>query len=245
MINQFSRTELLIGSEAVSKLQNSRVAVFGVGGVGGYVVEALVRSGVGALDLIDNDTVSVTNLNRQLIATWDTVGRDKVTVAKERALSINPKANIVTHQCFFLPENEASFDFNQYDYIVDAVDTVAAKIALVLKAKAAGVPVISSMGAGNKMDPNRFLVEDIYKTSVDPLARVMRQAMKKHGVKKLKVVYSQELPLTPIVSEVQALEEKGTAGRPAPGSNAFVPAAAGLLIASEVIKDLINYIPLK
>lgn len=241
MAEQFSRTELLIGTEAMNKLQNSRVAVFGVGGVGGYVVEALVRSGVGSLDLIDNDIVSITNLNRQIIATWDTVGRDKVTVAKERALSINPQAQILTHQCFFLPETQDNFDFNQYDYIVDAVDTVAAKIALVLKAQAAAAPIISSMGAGNKMDPNRFLVEDIYKTTVDPLARVMRQALKKHGVKKLKVVYSPELPLNPNFTSFQGVETKGSTGRPAPGSNAFVPAAAGLLIASEVIKDLINY----
>lgn len=245
MAKQFSRTELLLGPQAMDKLQNSRVAVFGVGGVGGYVVEALVRSGVGALDLIDNDTVSESNLNRQIIATWATVGRDKVTVAKERALSINPQAKIETHQCFFLPENQDSFDFTKYDYVVDAVDTVAAKIALVLKAQEAGVPIISCMGAGNKMNPNAFLVEDIYKTSVDPLARVMRQAMKKRGVKKLKVVYSQEFPLTPQVPAEEKAETKGTAGRLAPGSNAFVPAAAGLLLASQVIKDLIEYKAIK
>ena len=195
MLNQFSRTELLFGSEAITRLQNAHVAVFGIGGVGGYTVEALARSGVGSFDLIDNDTVALTNLNRQIIATLDTVGQPKVEVMAKRIASINPDAKVNCRQCFFLPENQHEFDFSQYDYVVDAVDTVAAKIAIVLAAKAAGVPVISSMGAGNKVNPTMFEVADIYKTKVDPLARVMRQAMKKNNIKKLKVVYSQELPL--------------------------------------------------
>ena len=198
MLNQFSRTELLFGSEAITRLQNAHVAVFGIGGVGGYTVEALARSGVGSFDLIDNDTVALTNLNRQIIATLDTVGQPKVEVMAKRIASINPDAKVNCRQCFFLPENQHEFDFSQYDYVVDAVDTVAAKIAIVLAAKAAGVPVISSMGAGNKVNPAMFEVADIYKTKVDPLARVMRQAMKKNNIKKLKVVYSQELPLLPI-----------------------------------------------
>lgn len=190
MLNQFSRTELLFGSEAITRLQNAHVAVFGIGGVGGYTVEALARSGVGSFDLIDNDTVALTNLNRQIIATLDTVGQPKVEVMAKRIASINPDANVNCRQCFFLPANQHEFDFSQYDYVVDAVDTVAAKIAIVLAAKAAGVPVISSMGAGNKVNPAMFEVADIYKTKVDPLARVMRQAMKKNNIKKLKVVYS-------------------------------------------------------
>ncbi|WP_417144396.1 tRNA threonylcarbamoyladenosine dehydratase, partial [Phascolarctobacterium succinatutens] len=192
MLNQFSRTELLFGSEAITRLQNAHVAVFGIGGVGGYTVEALARSGVGSFDLIDNDTVALTNLNRQIIATLDTVGQPKVEVMAKRIASINPDANVNCRQCFFLPANQHEFDFSQYDYVVDAVDTVAAKIAIVLAAKAAGVPVISSMGAGNKVNPAMFEVADIYKTKVDPLARVMRHAMKKNNIKKLKVVYSQE-----------------------------------------------------
>ena len=195
MLNQFSRTELLFGSEAITRLQNAHVAVFGIGGVGGYTVEALARSGVGSFDLIDNDAVALTNLNRQIIATLDTVGQPKVEVMARRIASINPDAKVNCRQCFFLPENQHEFDFSQYDYVVDAVDTVAAKIAIVLAAKAAGVPVISSMGAGNKVNPAMFEVADIYKTKVDPLARVMRQAMKKNNIKKLKVIYSQELPL--------------------------------------------------
>lgn len=184
MLNQFSRTELLFGSEAITRLQNAHVAVFGIGGVGGYTVEALARSGVGSFDLIDNDTVALTNLNRQIIATLDTVGQPKVEVMARRIASINPDAKVNCRQCFFLPENQHEFDFSQYDYVVDAVDTVAAKIAIVLAAKAAGVPVISSMGAGNKVNPAMFEVADIYKTKVDPLARVMRQAMKKNNIKK-------------------------------------------------------------
>lgn len=183
MLNQFSRTELLFGSEAITRLQNAHVAVFGIGGVGGYTVEALARSGVGSFDLIDNDTVALTNLNRQIIATLDTVGQPKVEVMAKRIASINPDANVNCRQCFFFPANQHEFDFSQYDYVVDAVDTVAAKIAIVLAAKAAGVPVISSMGAGNKVNPAMFEVADIYKTKVDPLARVMRQAMKKNNIK--------------------------------------------------------------
>lgn len=236
-MNQFARTEILFGTEAMARLAQARVAIFGVGGVGGYVAEALVRSGVGSFDLIDNDEVSLTNLNRQIIATHDTIGRPKVEVMRERMLSINPKADIAVHQCFFLPENQDEFDFSRYDYVVDAVDTVAAKIAIVLKAQAAQVPVMSSMGAGNKVNPASFEVADIYQTSVCPLARVMRQAMKKHGVKHLKVVYSKELPLAPAASS----ESKGTLGRPVPGSTAFTPSVAGLIIASEVVKDLIDF----
>lgn len=242
MLNQFSRTELLFGSEAITRLQNANVAVFGIGGVGGYTVEALARSGVGSFDLIDNDTVALTNLNRQIIATLDTVGQPKVEVMAKRIASINPDAKVNCRQCFFLPENQHEFDFSQYDYVVDAVDTVAAKIAIVLAAKAAGVPVISSMGAGNKVNPTMFEVADIYKTKVDPLARVMRQAMKKNNIKKLKVVYSQELPLLPINEETESECHAETPKRRAlPGSNAFTPSVVGLIIASEVIKDLVGW----
>ena len=242
MLNQFSRTELLFGSEAITRLQNAHVAVFGIGGVGGYTVEALARSGVGSFDLIDNDTVALTNLNRQIIATLDTVGQPKVEVMAKRIASINPDANVNCRQCFFLPENQHEFDFSQYDYVVDAVDTVAAKIAIVLAAKAAGVPVISSMGAGNKVNPAMFEVADIYKTKVDPLARVMRQAMKKNNIKKLKVVYSQELPLLPINEKIESECHAEAPKRHAlPGSNAFTPSVAGLIIASEVIKDLVGW----
>lgn len=241
MLNQFSRTELLFGSEALAKLKKAHVAVFGIGGVGGHVVEALARSGVGSFDLIDNDTVAITNINRQIIATLDTVGQPKVEAMRQRILSINPEAEITLHQCFFLPENKDEFAFSKYDYVVDAVDTVAAKIAIVLAAKEAGVPVISSMGAGNKVNPAMFEVADIYKTSIDPLARVMRQAMKKHHIKKLKVVYSKELPLL----QAEELKEKCHAEAPKrralPGSNAFCPSVAGLIIASEVIKDLVDW----
>ncbi len=236
MADQFSRTRMLLGDEAVEKLRNSRVAVFGIGGVGGYVTEALVRSGIGTLDLIDSDTVDITNLNRQIIATHDTVGRPKVEVAKERAISINPEAVVNTYQCFFLPETKDMFDFSKYDYVVDAIDTVAGKLQLIKNAKDAGVPVISSMGAGNKMEASMFEVADISKTSVCPLARVMRKKLKEMGIDRLKVVYSKETPITPKKEEGQT---KG--GRPAPGSNAFVPAAAGLIIAGEVVKDLIGY----
>lgn len=241
MLNQFSRTALLVGQKAIDKLQHSRVAIFGIGGVGGYVAEALARSGVGCFDLIDNDTVALTNLNRQIIATHDTIGQPKVQVMAERIHAINPEAVVHVHQCFFLPENAHEFDFAQYDYVVDAVDTVAAKIAIIMAAKAANVPVISSMGAGNKMDPSRFQVADIYKTSVDPLARVMRQEMKKRGVKKLKVVYSTEIPLTPMDELEGQCHVEAPQRRALPGSTAFTPSAAGLLLASEVVKDLIGW----
>lgn len=241
MLNQFSRTALLVGQKAIDKLQHSRVAIFGIGGVGGYVAEALARSGVGCFDLIDNDTVALTNLNRQIIATHATLGQAKVQVMAERIHAINPEAVVHVHQCFFLPENAHEFDFAQYDYVVDAVDTVAAKIAIIMAAKAAGVPVISSMGAGNKMDPSKFQVSDIFKTSMDPLARVMRQEMKKRGVKKLKVVYSTELPLTPMDELEGECHAEAPQRRALPGSTAFTPSAAGLLLASEVVKDLIGW----
>lgn len=229
----FSRSELLLGERAMERLKNSRVAVFGVGGVGGYAVEALARSGVGELDLIDNDVVSVSNLNRQIIALHSTIGRSKVQVAAERARDINPEITVRCHQCFFLPENADRFDFMQYDYVIDAIDTVSGKIEIVLRAQAANVPVISAMGAGNKLDPSRFEVADIYETKVCPLARAMRGLLKKKGVKKLKVVYSQEVaikPQTPILDEAS--------GRVLPGSVAFVPAVAGLMLAGEVIRDI-------
>lgn len=242
MLNQFSRTELLLGREAMEVLARSRVAVFGIGGVGGHTVEALVRSGVGAIDLIDNDQVCLTNLNRQIIATRSTLGRDKVDVMRERILDINPDAQVYVHKCFYLPETKDAFDFSQYSYVVDAVDTVTAKIQLVLEAQAVGVPIISSMGAGNKMDPAKFEVADIYRTSVCPLAKVMRRELKKRGVKKLKVVYSKEKALSPRkdVADICREEGGGTERRALPGSNAFVPSVAGLILASEVVKDLIK-----
>ena len=245
MSEQFSRTELLVGEEGMKKLAAACVAVFGVGGVGGYVVEALARSGVGTLDLIDNDEVAVSNLNRQIIATWDTVGMPKTEAAKARILSINPKANVNVYPVFYLPENAQQFDFTQYDYVVDAIDTVSGKINLVMQAQEAGVPIISCMGAGNKMDPTAFVVTDIYKTSVCPLAKVMRRELKKRGVKKLKVVYSTEEAMTPGLfaseeAKAAARPDEGSSRRQTPGSNAFVPAVAGLIAASEVIKDLIK-----
>ena len=248
MLNQFSRTELLLGFDAMEILKNSRVAVFGVGGVGGYAAEALARSGVGTIDLIDDDQVCLTNINRQIIATTKTVGRDKVEVMRERILSINPKAVVNTHKCFFLPENKDEFDFSAYSYVVDAVDTVTAKIALVMECKDKNVPIISSMGAGNKLDPTAFEVADIYKTSVCPLAKVMRYELKRRGVKKLKVVYSKEKPLRPIEDMSiscrtncicpPGAQHKCTERRDIPGSVAFVPPVVGLIIAGEVIKDL-------
>ncbi len=237
MENQFTRTELLLGRSAMETLRNSRVAVFGVGGVGGYAAEALARSGVGAFELIDRDQVSITNLNRQIIATLRTVGRDKTEVMAERIHEINPDAEVIETKCFFLPETADLFDFSKYDYVVDAVDTVTAKIEIVLRAQKAGVPVISSMGAGNKLDPSKFQAADIYKTSVDPLARVMRRELKKRGVKKLKVVYSTEEPMKPL-GRIEADPEAGR--KDVPGSSAFTPSAAGLLIASEVVRDLIG-----
>lgn len=238
MAEQFSRTELLLGKGNMEKLQNSRVAVFGVGGVGGYVVEALTRSGIGAIDLIDNDTVSQSNLNRQIIATYDTIGKYKTEVMRDRIRSINPECRVEVHNCFYLPETQLQFDFSKYDYVVDAIDTVTGKIALVMQAKEANTPIISSMGAGNKLNPAEFEVADIYQTAVCPLARVMRQELKKRGVKKLKVVYSKEKPIQPM-REAQTTEETETTGKPVPGSVAFVPSVAGLIIASEVVKDLL------
>ena len=250
MLTQFSRTELLLGKEAMDKLKNSRVAVFGIGGVGGYVCEALVRSGIGAFDLIDDDKVCLTNLNRQIIATRKTVGKYKVDVMKERMLEINPDVNVRIHKCFFLPENADEFPFDEYDYVVDAIDTVSGKIALVMQAKEHNTPIICSMGAGNKMDPTAFEVSDIYKTSVDPLARVMRYELKKRKVRKLKVVYSKEIPIKPTEDTENSCkhhcvcppgtERKCTARKQVPGSNAFVPSTVGLIIAGEVIKDLIK-----
>ena len=248
MLNQFSRTQLLLGQEAMEKLKNARVAVFGIGGVGGYVCEALVRSGVGALDLIDDDKVCLTNLNRQLIATRKTVGKYKTDVMKERILEINPDAKVETHKCFFLPENADEFPFEDYDYIVDAVDTVTAKISLVMKAKEKNIPIISCMGAGNKLDASQFKVADIYKTKVCPLAKVMRRELKKRGVKKLKVVYSEEHPTRPIEDMSISCRtncicppgaaHKCTERRDIPGSLAFVPSVAGLIIAGEVVQDI-------
>lgn len=225
MENRFSRTEALLGEQAMEKLKKARVAVFGIGGVGGHVVEALVRSGVGAVDIVDSDKVCLSNLNRQIIATESSIGKYKVDVMKERILDINPEAVVNVHKCFYLPETKDEFDFSQYSYVVDAVDTVTAKIQLVMEAAEAGVPIISSMGAGNKLDPTAFQVADIYKTSVCPLAKVMRRELKKCGIKKLKVVYSKEQPVV-----------KNTV----PASVAFVPSVVGLIIAGEVIKDLVK-----
>ncbi len=248
MLNQFSRTELMFGREGMEKLENSRVAVFGIGGVGGYTVEALARSGVGSFDLIDDDKVCLTNINRQIIATRKTVGKYKVEVMKERILEINPNAKVNIHQCFYLPSNAEEFDFTQYDYIVDAIDTVSAKIEMILRAQEKNVPIISCMGAGNKLDPTRFEITDIYKTSICPLAKVMRKELKTRGVKKLKVLYSQEPARKPIEDMAiscrsncicpPGAERKCTDRRQIPGSNAFVPSVAGLIIAGEVIKDL-------
>lgn len=237
MSEQFARTQLLLGEESMDKLKNARVAVFGVGGVGGYVCEALVRSGVGAFDLIDNDTVCLSNLNRQIIATGSTIGRYKTDVMRDRMLDINPDVDVRIHQCFFLPENSDDFDFTQYDYVVDAVDTVTAKIELVMKCKKENVPIISSMGAGNKLEASAFRVADIYKTQMCPLAKVMRRELKKRGVDKLKVVYSEEKPITPM-SEASCEETDNSKKRSIPGSVAFVPSVAGLIIAGEIIKDL-------
>ena len=248
MLNQFSRTQLLLGKEAMEKLQKSRVAVFGIGGVGGYVCEALVRSGVGAFDLIDDDKVCLTNLNRQIIATRKTVGKYKVDVMKERMQEINPDVEVNVHRCFFLPENADDFQFEKYDYVVDAVVTVTAKLEIVMQAKKKQVPVISCMGAGNKLDASAFRVADIYKTKMCPLAKVMRRELKKRGVKELKVVYSEEKPTRPLEDMSiscrshcicpSGAEHKCTERRDIPGSVAFVPAVAGLIIAGEVVKDL-------
>jgi tRNA A37 threonylcarbamoyladenosine dehydratase len=248
MLNQFSRTELLFGKEAMERIFAARVAVFGIGGVGGYAVEALARSGVGTLDLVDDDRVCLTNLNRQIIATRKTVGKYKVDVAKERILEINPDAAVNTYQCFYTPETASQFDFTQYDYVIDAIDTVTGKLSLVMQAGEAGTPIISCMGAGNKLDPTAFEVADIYETSVCPLARVMRTELRKRGVKHLKVVYSREQPIQPVDDMAISCREhcicppgtarKCTERRAIPGSTAFVPAVAGLILAGEVIKDI-------
>ncbi|MDE5863803.1 MAG: tRNA threonylcarbamoyladenosine dehydratase [Lachnospiraceae bacterium] len=248
MSEQFLRTELLLGEEAMEVLRRSRVAVFGIGGVGGYTVEALVRSGIGALDLIDDDRVSVTNLNRQIIATHSSIGQYKVDIMRDRILDINPDCAVEVHKCFYLPETKDKFDLGQFSYVVDAVDTVTAKIQLVMEAQEKGVPVISSMGAGNKLNPAEFEVADIYQTSVCPLAKVMRRELKKRGVKKLKVVYSKEKPVQTEKSEqlgssieaecVDNIGRNTVVQRSVPGSIAFVPSVAGLILASEVVKDL-------
>lgn len=248
MLNQFSRTELLFGKEGMDRLYGSRVAIFGIGGVGGYTAEALARSGVGALDLIDDDRVCLTNINRQIFALHSTVGQYKVDVAKDRILEINPKAEVRTYKTFYTPETADQFDFTLYDYVVDAIDTVTGKLELVMQAERAGVPIISCMGAGNKMDPTAFEVADIYETSICPLARVMRQELRKRGVKGLKVVYSREPAMTPIDDMAISCRthcicppgtaRKCTQRRQVPGSNAFVPSVAGLIIAGEVVKDL-------
>ena len=238
MENQFIRTQMLVGKQGIEKLKNSTVAVFGVGGVGGYTVEALARSGVGTIVIIDNDTVSLSNINRQIIATHDTLGMLKTDAAEMRIKSINPDCTVIKHNCFFLPENADSFDFSKYDYVVDAIDTVSGKIELVMKAVSVGTPIISSMGAGNKLDPTQFEVADISKTSVCPLARVMRRELKKRGVNHLKVVYSKEQAITPFEVDEIKDEKDFTRRRALPGSVAFVPSVAGLIIAGEVIKDL-------
>ena len=251
MLNQFSRTQLLFGQEGMEKLYHARVAVFGIGGVGGYTVEALARSGIGELDLIDDDRVCLTNVNRQIFATRKTVGQYKVDVAEERILEINPKAVVHQYKTFYGPQTAELFDFTRFDYVVDAIDTVTGKLELVEQAQRAGVPVISCMGAGNKMDPTACEVADIYETSVCPLARVMRRELKKRGIQRLKVVYSKEPAMTPlddmsISCRTHCICPPGTARkctqrRQVPGSNAFVPSAAGLILAGEVVKDLSGY----
>ena len=238
MADQYARTRLLLGEEGLQKLRASRVALFGLGGVGGYTAEALARSGIGTLDLIDNDTVSLTNLNRQILATHDTVGQYKVDVAAQRIRAIDPTIQINTYQVFYLPETAHLFDFSQYDYVIDAIDTVTGKLALIAQAKAAGVPVISCMGTGNKLDATAFRVADISKTSGCGLARVMRKECAKRGIRGVKVVYSEELPLTPEIDPTEPIPE-GSSRRSLPGSCAFVPGTAGLIMAGEVIKDLI------
>ena len=248
MLNQFSRTQLLLGAEGMERLRLARVAVFGIGGVGGYTVEALARSGIGTLDLIDDDRICLTNINRQLLATCKSVGQYKVDVAEGRILEINPDAKVNSYKTFFTPQTAELFDFGQYDYIVDTIDTVTGKLELVEQAQRSGVPVISCMGAGNKLDPTAFEIADIYETSVCPLARVMRRELRKRGIEKLKVVYSKEPPITPIEDmsiscRAHCICPPGTARkctqrRQVPGSTAFVPAVAGLIIAGEVVKEL-------
>lgn len=248
MLNQFSRTQLLLGQDGMDRLANARVAVFGVGGVGGFTVEALARSGVGTIDLIDDDKVCLTNINRQIIALRSTVGKYKVDVAAERLRDINQNIQVNTYKTFYMPDTADQFDFSQYDYVVDAIDTITGKLELVMQAHKAGTPIICSMGAGNKLDPTAFRVADIYKTSVDPLARVMRHELRKRGIKKLKVVYSEEPPMRPVDDMASSCRtncicppgaaRKCTERRDIPGSNAFVPSVVGLIIAGEVIKDL-------
>ena len=237
-MDKFLRTEMLLGTEALKKLNNSRVAIFGIGGVGGYTLEALVRAGVGEIDIIDSDDVAPSNINRQILATTKTVGRKKVDVAQERAKEINPEVRINKFPIFYLPDTAHLFDFNNYDYVVDAIDTISGKMELIRRAKACGTPIICSMGTGNKLDPTAFEVADIHKTSVCPLAKVIRTSCKKEGIKHLKVVYSKELPITP--HEIEGAEQKGTTGRTSPASCSFVPSVSGLILASEVIKDIIN-----
>ena len=240
MKEQYIRTAMLFGKEAVEQLQQKRVIVFGIGGVGGHAVEVLARSGVGAIDLVDYDTVAMSNINRQLIATHDTIGRKKIEVMKERILSIQPECSVTLWDTFYLPEKAEEFPFEAYDYIVDAIDTVTAKIDLVLQAQSFGVPIISSMGTGNKLDPTKLTVADIYQTSVCPLAKVMRRELKKRGVEKLKVIYSTEEAMTPVNLGITEKRDTAEGRRSTPGSNAFVPATAGLLIGSEVVKALMN-----
>ncbi|MGN0620500.1 MAG: ThiF family adenylyltransferase [Porcipelethomonas sp.] len=246
MQTEFSRTELILGNDAMKKLSSARVAVFGIGGVGGYTVEALARSGVGNLDIIDDDKICITNINRQIYALRSTLGQYKVDAAKERILDINPECTVREYKMFYTPETSSQFDFSVYDYIVDAIDTVTGKIEIVEQANKCGTPVICSMGAGNKLDPTAFEVTDIYKTSVCPLAKVMRYELRRRGIKKLKVVYSRETPLPPaenLSAECASLteaEQQSAHRRRIPGSNAFVPSAAGLIIAGEVIKDIIK-----
>jgi len=249
-MNQFSRTEILLGQNELEKLQNAKVAIFGLGGVGSYVVEALARSGVGTLIIVDDDKICLTNINRQLIALHSTVGRQKTDVMKERILDINPKANVMIHQSFYAEQNAHEFDFASYTYLVDAIDTVSSKLSLVEKANEFGIPIISCMGAGNKLDPTQFEVADIYKTSVCPLAKVMRHELRRRDIKHLKVVYSKELPLTPIDDSKNSCKthcicppdtkRKCTVRRQVPGSVSFVPSVAGLILAGEVIKDIIE-----
>jgi len=238
MLEQFARTSLLLGDEAMEKLSNSRVAIFGVGGVGGYVCEGLVRSGVGAFTLVDRDVVSITNINRQIIALNSTVGRYKTEVMRDRMADINPQVRVEIKNMFFLPENASEFDFGSYDYVVDCVDTVTAKLEIIMRAREANVPVISAMGAGNKLDPTRFRVADIYETSGCPLARVMRRELKKRGVTSLKVVYSDEQPTKPAFRIEETSDTAGTVRKDTPASVAFVPSVCGLVIASEIIRDL-------
>lgn len=255
MLNQFSRTQLIFGKEAMDKLANSRVAVFGIGGVGGYTVEALVRSGIGAIDIIDDDKVCLTNINRQIFATRKTVGKYKVDVAEERILDINPDIKVTKHRTFYSPETASEFDFSQYDYVVDAIDTVTGKLELVENAKKCGTPIICSMGAGNKVDASAFEVTDIFKTSVCPLAKAMRYELKRRGIKHLKVVYSKEQPVKPVEDMAISCRShcvcppgtarKCTQRRQIPGSTAFVPSTVGLIIAGEVVKDLIGYRAMK